>query len=92
MTPVMAAAWRGHRDVVELLVSRGADVSLVTDAGNNIRHWACGGGDRTTVEFVLSLDGVDVNARNNNGRTVADVARRWGHRQLSDLLVSRGAQ
>ncbi|XP_067670053.1 ankyrin repeat domain-containing protein 29-like [Haliotis asinina] len=92
MTPVMAAALRRHRDVVELLVSRGADVSLVTDDGNNILHLACVRGDRETVEFVLSLDGVDVNARNNAGQTAADVARGRGHRQLSDLLLSRGTQ
>ncbi|XP_067668432.1 uncharacterized protein [Haliotis asinina] len=92
MTPVMWAAWRGHRDVVELLVSRGADVSLVDGGGNNILHLACMGGDRKTVESVLSLDAVDVNARNNFGETAADVARGWGHRQLSDLLLSRGTQ
>ncbi|XP_046558660.1 serine/threonine-protein phosphatase 6 regulatory ankyrin repeat subunit B-like isoform X2 [Haliotis rubra] len=91
-TPVMwAARWR-HRDMVELLVSRGADVSLVDDVGDNTLHFACAGGDRKTVEFVLSRDGVDVNVRNNNGQTAADVARGVGHRQLSDLLVSRGTQ
>ncbi|XP_046558662.1 protein VAPYRIN-like [Haliotis rubra] len=40
-TPVMWAALWGHRDVVELLVSRGADVSLVDDDGNNTLHYAC---------------------------------------------------
>ncbi|XP_046558382.1 ankyrin repeat domain-containing protein 29-like [Haliotis rubra] len=92
LTPVMSAAWGGHRDVVELLVIRGADVSLMDNVGDNILHWACGRGDRKTVEFVLSLDGVDINARNNYGKTAADVARDRGHHQLSDLLVSHGTQ
>ncbi|XP_067659828.1 uncharacterized protein [Haliotis asinina] len=91
-TPVMAAALGGHRDVVKLLVSRYADVSLVNVYGNNILHFACYGGDRETAEFVLSLDGVDVNTRNNNGLTAADLARGLGHRELSDFLVSRGTQ
>ncbi|XP_046566467.1 ankyrin repeat domain-containing protein 29-like isoform X2 [Haliotis rubra] len=92
MTPVMLAALRGHRDVVEFLVSRGADVSLVDGVGNDILHYACRGGDRKTVEFVLSLDGVDINVRNDYGETAADVARDGRHHQLSDLLVSRGTQ
>ncbi|XP_046581520.1 ankyrin repeat-containing protein DDB_G0279043-like [Haliotis rubra] len=91
-TPVMWAALKGQRDVVELLVSRGADVSLVDDGGNNILHVACLGGDGETVKFVLSLDGVDINARNNYRKTATDVARDEEHHQLSDLLVSRGTQ
>ncbi|XP_048251266.1 palmitoyltransferase AKR1-like isoform X4 [Haliotis rufescens] len=92
-TPVMMAAYGGHRDVVELLVSEGADVSLVDGGGDNILHWACaGGGDLETVKYVLSLHVVDIDARNNDGQTAADWARRAGHTRVADLLVSRGAQ
>ncbi|XP_046568045.1 ankyrin repeat domain-containing protein 2-like [Haliotis rubra] len=87
----MAAALEGHREVVELLLSRGADVSLVDEDGNNILHYACMGGDVGTVELILSLDVVDVNARNNDGETAADRARVEGHHQLADL-VSRAAR
>ncbi|XP_046340309.2 ankyrin repeat and KH domain-containing protein mask-like isoform X7 [Haliotis rufescens] len=92
-TPVMRAAWNGHRDMVELLVSEGADMSLVDGGGNNILHFACaGGGHMETVKFVLSLHVVDIDARNNDGRTAAYLARLWGHTRVLDLLVSRGAQ
>ncbi|XP_048242839.1 histone-lysine N-methyltransferase EHMT2-like [Haliotis rufescens] len=92
VTPVMEAArWR-HREVVEFLVSEGADVSLVDVAGNNILHWACRGGDVETVEFVLSLNKVDMNAKNRSGRTAAGEARAYGHQRVVELLVSRGAQ
>ncbi|XP_048257790.1 ankyrin repeat domain-containing protein 16-like [Haliotis rufescens] len=40
-TPVMVAARFGHRDVVELLVGKGADVSLVDRDGYNTLHLAC---------------------------------------------------
>ncbi|XP_046552956.1 ankyrin repeat domain-containing protein 50-like isoform X2 [Haliotis rubra] len=91
-TLVMWPALEGHMGVVVFLVSRGAEVLLVDDDGNNTLHCACMGGDRKTVEFVLSLDGVDINVRNNYGKTAADVAGGGGHLQLSDLLVSRGTQ
>ncbi|XP_071108542.1 ankyrin repeat domain-containing protein 65-like [Haliotis cracherodii] len=92
LTPVMRAAWEGHGDVVELLVSKRADVSLVDKYGDNILHLACFGGDMETVEFVLSLNVVDIDAKNNLGETAADVARDWGHQPVADLLESRGAQ
>ncbi|XP_046569715.1 poly [ADP-ribose] polymerase tankyrase-2-like [Haliotis rubra] len=91
-TPVMAAADRGRRDVVQLLLSRGADVSLVDEDGDSILHYACEGGDVGTVELILSQDVVDVNARNNRGKTAADRARGRGRHQLFDLLESRGAR
>ncbi|XP_046559442.1 ankyrin repeat domain-containing protein 50-like [Haliotis rubra] len=88
-TPVMEAARRGHNDVVELFVSKGADVSLVDDDGDNVLHYACMGGDRKTVEFVLSLEEMDINVRNNIGQTAADVARREGHTNLMEVLGSQ---
>ncbi|XP_071078467.1 serine/threonine-protein phosphatase 6 regulatory ankyrin repeat subunit C-like [Haliotis cracherodii] len=91
-TPVMWAALRGHRDVVELLVSKGADVSLVDEYGDNICHWACWEGYVEIVKYVLSLNVVDIDDRNNSGQTAADRARDWGHQLLVDLLLSRGAQ
>ncbi|XP_048241179.1 uncharacterized protein LOC124126740 isoform X2 [Haliotis rufescens] len=91
-TPVMGAARYGHRDVVELLVGKGADVSLVDRRGDNTLHIACIGGDLETVKFVLSLNVVDIDARNNDGGTAADRARLYRHTRVLDLLVSRGAQ
>ncbi|XP_048238777.1 ankyrin repeat domain-containing protein 2-like isoform X8 [Haliotis rufescens] len=91
-TPVMRAAYEGHRDVVELLVSEGADVSLVDRYGRNTLHFASYGGYLETVKFVLSLHVVDIDARNNFGWTAASLARSGGRTRVVDLLVSRGAQ
>ncbi|XP_067653722.1 poly [ADP-ribose] polymerase tankyrase-1-like [Haliotis asinina] len=91
MTPVMMAAGKGRRDVVEFLVGRGADVSLVSKYGNNVLHWACDGGDLDTVKLILDLNVVDVNARNNDGETAADKARGRRYQRVLDLLVSHGA-
>ncbi|XP_046584477.1 ankyrin repeat and KH domain-containing protein mask-like isoform X2 [Haliotis rubra] len=89
-TPVMEAAYEGHSDVVEFLVGRGADVSLVSGSGSNVLHYACLRGDWEIVKLIVSLNVVDINARNNNGETAADYARRQGHQRVAEFLVSRG--
>ncbi|XP_071108959.1 receptor-interacting serine/threonine-protein kinase 4-like [Haliotis cracherodii] len=79
-TPVMVAAYPGNRKVVNLLVTKGADVSLVDDYGDTILHLACRGGNVSTVRFLLSLNVVDIDARNKKGRIAAAIARNKGHR------------
>lgn len=84
-TLVMEAAYRRHRNVVEFLLSNGADVSLVDDDKNNILHWACDGGDVETVTIVLKkYDCKDT--KNLWGQTPADVARLKGHQEVVQLL------
>ncbi|XP_046555881.1 uncharacterized protein LOC124265130 isoform X2 [Haliotis rubra] len=90
-TPVMAAAVRGHRDVVEFLVGRGADVSLVNRYGSNVLHYACWGvGDLEIVKLIVSLNVLDINAMNNYGSTAVYYARFYGHQRVVEFLVSRG--
>ncbi|XP_067653323.1 myotrophin-like [Haliotis asinina] len=90
-TPVMAAALKGHRDVVEFLVGRRTDVSLVDKVGENVLHLASYKGHLETVKLILSLEVLDVNARNNRGETAAERVGPWGNQRILDLLVSRGA-
>ncbi|XP_048250649.1 uncharacterized protein LOC124152553 [Haliotis rufescens] len=90
-TPLMVAAVKGHRQVFDLLVTQGADVTLVDDGRNNILHVACLGGHVDMVKYVLSQKIVDINSRGKHGRTPLMVAAENGHRQVFDLLVTRGA-
>ncbi|XP_048245222.1 ankyrin repeat domain-containing protein 50-like [Haliotis rufescens] len=90
-TPVMVAALRGHKEVVELLVGEGADVSLVSERGANILHLACLGGHVEVVKYVLSQDKVGINAKNNKGQTAAKIAISQDRKDMLDLLVSHGA-
>ncbi|XP_046341346.2 BRCA1-associated RING domain protein 1-like [Haliotis rufescens] len=90
-TPVLWAARWGHRKVVELLVSKGAFVSVLTFNDNNILHVACMGSDVETVKYVLSLNVVDINARNKQGRTAVFWAKNFRHRRVESLLLSIGA-
>ncbi|XP_048241858.1 ankyrin repeat and sterile alpha motif domain-containing protein 1B-like [Haliotis rufescens] len=91
-TAVMRAAWNRHREVVKLLVSKGADVTLVDSKGENILHLACWKGQVEVVKYILSLNMVDINARNYRGRTATWMAVFRKHGNVHDLLVSRGAR
>ncbi|XP_048257852.1 ankyrin repeat domain-containing protein 50-like [Haliotis rufescens] len=89
-TPVMWAAGNGHKEVVELLVSKGAKVSIVDRFGNNILHSAGRGGDVEVVQYVLSHDMVDINGRGSCRRTPVMLAAEKGHIEIVKLLVDKG--
>ncbi|XP_067678573.1 ankyrin-1-like [Haliotis asinina] len=88
-TAVMMAAENRHRDVVKLLVDKGADVSVVDETGDNIIHCACRGGDVGVVKYILSKSMVDVDRRGSNKMTPIMVAKNYKHREVVDLLVSK---
>ncbi|XP_046563508.1 ankyrin repeat domain-containing protein 50-like [Haliotis rubra] len=90
-TPVMLAAEKGYRAVFDLLVRKGADVSLVDDNKNNILHVACFGGHVDMVKYVLSQKVADINSSGQYGRTPMMMAARKGHREVFDVLVREGA-
>ncbi|XP_048246402.1 ankyrin repeat domain-containing protein 50-like [Haliotis rufescens] len=90
-TPLMFAAFGGHREVFDLLVTKGADATLVCNKGNTILHVACIGGHVEMVEHIMSQGIGDVNSQNQDGRTPLLLAAFGGHREVFDLLVRNGA-
>ncbi|XP_046345436.2 uncharacterized protein LOC124126053 [Haliotis rufescens] len=96
-TPVMSAAAGGCGGVkvvagfvVKFLVSIGADLSLMDRYGNNILFYACLGRSMRIMKFLLSLNVVDIDHRNQRGQTAADRARSVGFHRFADVLESRG--
>lgn len=76
-TALMLAAWYDQEDVVELLLARGADVTLQDAGGRTAVHWACN--SRTDARDSLALlvdNGADAKASDNYGLTPLMVAAR----------------
>lgn len=83
-TPLMTAAKFGSLRMLDLLLSRGADVRHVDLHGRTALHWAATG-EHSNPEIVRRLlaAGAERNRQNSDGLTAADYARRM---KLPELL------
>ncbi|XP_067656470.1 serine/threonine-protein phosphatase 6 regulatory ankyrin repeat subunit B-like [Haliotis asinina] len=89
-TPLMNAAYFGHKKAFELLVERGGNVSLTDANGDNILHRACYGGRLDMMTYVLSHTKLDINSRGQYGRTPLMLAAKSGHKRMFELLMDKG--
>jgi ankyrin repeat protein len=70
-TPLHCAAWKGQREVIELLLKAGADVN----AHNSNDHWgttalhAAAHANQAAIAQLLIDHGADINAKDLSGKT-----------------------
>ena len=89
--PLKAAARKGHKDIVRLLLRNGADPNIKNDTGSTPLHAACVTGDTAIVEMLLHA-GSDMDAgaedpdREGQTRTPCDLAELKGHREVASVL------
>jgi ankyrin len=67
------ATVEGTLETLDLLLSRGADVNAVNDAGDTALHGAVQRGSEKIIRF-LAAHGASLDARNKQGRTPLDAA------------------
>ncbi|XP_046571006.1 ankyrin repeat domain-containing protein 17-like [Haliotis rubra] len=91
LTPVMYTAKDGCKDVFDVLVKWGADLSLLDDDNDNILHLACGGNSIEIVKYLLKHNIVDINSRDRKEYTPAMIAACEGHEAVFFLLVDHEA-
>ncbi|XP_071095493.1 putative ankyrin repeat protein RF_0381 [Haliotis cracherodii] len=91
LTPAMVAAEGGHKEVFDLLISEGADLTQESEEDENILHLACYGGNVDIVKYVFHKTTVDINSKDEDGWTPAMIATYKGHRDLFYFLVREGA-
>ena len=85
-TALIGAVREGHVDVVkELLGQGGADVNQAGCKGLTPLHWACLVRSEDMVKLLLAM-GAHVEAVNDWGETVADIARKGGYDNILALL------
>ena len=89
-TALYAAADRGHRAVVELLLGKGADVNIRTKQGDTPLLRALLHGHVAIAELLLDK-GADFDLKNSNRTTALHFASRKGYSSIVQLLLKKGA-
>ena len=86
----MIQATNKHRkEIVELLIAKGADVNVKDKQGSTTLHWAAYHGHKEIAELLIAK-GANVNAKTKIGRTPLDAA--FPHPEIADLLRKHGGK
>jgi len=80
-------------EIVRMMSSAGADVSVADSNGNTPLHWAARAGDKSTAQFLL-LKAAPRDAKNDRGETPLHWALRAGRRGMTvaQVLLENGAK
>jgi ankyrin repeat protein len=87
VTPLGSAAASGHRAIVELLLTHGAEVDRAQRGGFTPLHSAAHNGNEALVEILLT-HGANPERKAEDGRSAADFARENGHDAIAQRLTS----
>ncbi|KAK6080312.1 hypothetical protein SCUP234_05253 [Seiridium cupressi] len=89
-TALQAAASGGHKEIVELLLEKGADVNIQGGGYGTALQAAASGGHKEIVELLLEK-GAGVNIQGEYYGTALQAAASKGHKEIVELLLEKGA-
>ena len=89
-TPLTFAAIEGHKEIVELLIAKGADVEVADLLSATPLHRAASWGHKEIAELLITK-GANVNAEDKWGNTPLHLAAYKGHKENVELLIAAGA-
>lgn len=90
-TPLYLAVESGSLDVAKLLVANGANATCRDNNGKGVLHVAADKVDKQMLEFLLTLKGIQVNWKDNQGNTALHYAALHNRTSLCGMLIRRGA-
>ncbi|XP_065860533.1 uncharacterized protein [Euphorbia lathyris] len=89
--PLHSAASIGNQEVVDLLLTRGADVNAKNDGGRTALHYAASKGWLDVAELLIS-HGANLNTKDKVGCTPLHRAASTGKSALCEFLIEEGAE
>ena len=90
-TPLHTAVKNRRRAIVELLVSKGADINAQNGSRQTPLYVAVDTGQKDLAELLISK-GADVNIVAGRGENALSLAKKRGNKEIVDLLLKHGAE
>lgn len=90
-TPITIAAAQGQKEVVEMLLQKGAPIEAKGTTGWTPLHSAVLNNHKDLTEFLLKK-GANINNKDANGCTPLHTAAGWGFKDIAELLIQNGAE
>ena len=88
-TPLVFAITHGHIEMIELLISKGADVHQKINSNYNMLFFASCFGHDKVVKLLISK-GVNIHEKTKDGASLLMPASLRGHVKVVELLISKG--
>jgi len=92
-TPLHLASGKGHTEIVEFLLSHGAETELEIHVGETplmLAAWYAGDGKYETIKALLE-HGAKAHHKNEDGATALHRAAMYSGKEVINLLISYGA-
>ncbi|KAH8204346.1 hypothetical protein TruAng_001509 [Truncatella angustata] len=90
-TALQAASRNGHKEIVELLLEKGAEINIQSGQFETALQAASYIGHKEIVELLLEK-GAEVNIQSGKSETALQAASRNGHKEIVELLLEKGAE
>ena len=90
-TPLLAAASGNKKEIVELLLAKGADVKAANQDGDTPLSLATFASTPEVVQLLLD-HGADIHIKTQDGLTLLHLAARGGTTDNAKLLIARGLE
>eukprot|EP01029_Cantina_marsupialis_P028449 TRINITY_DN776188_c0_g1_i1.p1 TRINITY_DN776188_c0_g1~~TRINITY_DN776188_c0_g1_i1.p1 ORF type:complete len:172 (-),score=35.32 TRINITY_DN776188_c0_g1_i1:169-684(-) len=86
-TPLQRACGGGHKDILQLLVDKGANAKHTDKAGRSALHWCALSNAVDCAEILLKL-GVDSNIKTKSGQTALHMACDSQKAEMVEFLLN----
>ena len=90
-SPLLLASKEGSLDTVKMLLEAGAEVCATDEGGDTCLMFAAAYGHTETVSYLVGLNEVEINHRNNDDSTALEYASRNLHAGVEQVLLEHGA-